>query len=113
MLRLEGMVTASRVHADVVQPSPLEGLDRITTREGLEQNPIDGAIEWLPSYILLSTRRSRVETRLTGEPVVDREISIVTRAGSSLSPAAADFAAFAKHHVRESLASDKSSSRSR
>jgi len=66
----------------------------------------------LPSYILLSTRHSRVETRLIGEPVVEREIAIVTRAGKSLSPAAADFAVFAKHHVRKSLASEKISSRS-
>jgi len=53
--------------------------------------------------ILVSTRHSRVQTRLIGEPVVDREISIVTRAGKSFSTAAADFAPFAKHQVRESL----------
>jgi hypothetical protein len=70
------------------------------------------ALSNFPSYILLSTRHSRVETRIIGEPVVDREIAIVTRAGKSLSPAA-DFAAFAKHHVRESPASERSSSRSR
>ena len=59
-------------------------------------------------------RGSPASRRASSErAVVDREIAIVTRAGKSLSPGAADFAAFAKHHVRESLASDKSSSRSR
>lgn len=83
----------------------------ITTAIGMVESGLGVAV--LPSYILLSTRHSRIETRLIGEPVVDREISIVTGAGRSLSTAAADFAAFAKHHVRESLASHKSSSRSR
>jgi hypothetical protein len=44
---------------------------------------------------------------------VEREISIVTRAGKSLSPAAEAFAGFARHHALESLASERSSSRSR
>jgi hypothetical protein len=60
-----------------------------------------------------STRHSRVETRLIREPVVHREISIVTRAAKSLSPAAETFAGCARHHARESLASERSSSRSR
>lgn len=67
----------------------------------------------LPSPVLLSTRHAKVEARLIGEPVVEREISIVTRAGRSLSPAAETFAAFARHHARESLSSERSSSRSR
>jgi len=83
----------------------------ITTAIGMVESGLGVAV--LPSYILLSTRHSRVETRPIGEPVVEREVSIVTRAGKSLSPAAADFAAFAKRHVRESLASERSSSRSR
>jgi DNA-binding transcriptional LysR family regulator len=82
----------------------------ITTAIGMVESGLGVAV--LPSYILLSTRHSRVETRLIGEPVVEREIAIVTRAGKSLSPAAADFAGFAKRQVRESLASEKSSSRS-
>lgn len=82
----------------------------ITTAIGMVESGLGVAV--LPSYILLSTRHSRVETRLIGEPVVDREISIVTRVGKSLSPAAADFALFAKHHLRESLASGRNAPRS-
>jgi DNA-binding transcriptional LysR family regulator len=83
----------------------------ITTAIGMVESGLGVAV--LPSYILLSTRHSRVETRIIGEPVVEREISIVTRAGRSLSPAAEAFAGFARHHVRESLGSERSSSRSR
>jgi DNA-binding transcriptional LysR family regulator len=83
----------------------------ITTAIGMVESGLGVAV--LPSYILLSARRSRVETRSIVDPVVEREISIVTRAGKSLSPAASDFALFAKRHARESLGSERSSSRSR
>ncbi len=74
----------------------------ITTAIGMVEAGL--GVSLLPSYILLSTRNFRVETRPMADPVVEREISIVTRAGKSLSPAGESFAAFVRNHVRESLA---------
>jgi DNA-binding transcriptional LysR family regulator len=83
----------------------------VTTAIGMVESGLGVAV--LPSYILLSTRHAHIETRPIGEPVVEREISLVTRAGKTLSPAAFDFAGFARRHVRETLASERISSRSR
>ncbi len=82
-------------------PRPAYEVSFITTAIGMVESGLGVSV--LPSYILLSTRHSRVETRLLEEPVVEREISLVTRAGRSLSPAAESFAEFARTHVRESL----------
>ncbi|HEY7818741.1 MAG TPA: LysR family transcriptional regulator [Vicinamibacteria bacterium] len=83
----------------------------ITTAIGMVESGLGVAV--LPSYILLSTRHSRVETRLVGDPVVEREIAIVTRMGRSLSPAAEAFGEFARRHVRERLLVGRDSSRAR
>jgi DNA-binding transcriptional LysR family regulator len=82
-------------------PRPAYEVSFITTAIGMVEAGLGIAV--LPSYSLLSTRHFRVETRLLEEPVVEREIALVSRAGRSLSPAAESFAEFARNHVRESL----------
>lgn len=72
----------------------------ITTALGMVEAGLGVAV--LPSYVLLSTRHFRIETAPIEEPVVEREISLVTRSGRSLPPAAESFAEFARRHVRES-----------
>jgi DNA-binding transcriptional LysR family regulator len=74
----------------------------ITTAIGLVEAGLGVAV--LPSYILSATRNTRLQTRRLTEPVVEREISIVTRRGRSLSPAASAFVDLARRSMRQRLA---------
>jgi DNA-binding transcriptional LysR family regulator len=70
----------------------------VTTAIGMVEAGLGVAA--LPSYILLSTRHAHLVTRRLVEPVVEREISVVTRRGRTLSPAAQTFADLARQEIR-------------
>jgi LysR family transcriptional regulator, carnitine catabolism transcriptional activator len=76
----------------------------ITTAIGLVEAGLGVAV--LPSYILLSTRQSNVRVRKLVDPVVKREIGMVTRRDRTLSPAAESFAEFARGEIRKGFPSD-------
>jgi DNA-binding transcriptional LysR family regulator len=76
---LEGHLVDRTLEAAGCEGLPAYEVWFITTVIAMVESGLGVAV--LPSRILLSTRHSRVETRLIGEPVVEREIAIVTRGG--------------------------------
>ncbi len=73
---------------------PAYEISFITTAIGMVEAGL--GISVLPSYILSSTRHSNLHTRKLTEPVVQRQIAIVTRRGRSLSPSAHAFVELAR-----------------
>ncbi len=77
----------------------------VSTAVGLVEAGLGIAV--LPSYVLLSTRHSAIHTRRLKEPSVSREVSMITKRGRSLSPAAEAFASFARQYVRNRISLDR------
>lgn len=80
---------------------PAHEVSFITTAIGMVEAGLGIAV--LPSYVLLSTRHSNVNTHRIAEPTVSREISIISKRGRSLSPAAESFTDFARQYIKSSL----------